>query len=472
MKRVIVVGGAGFLGSHVVEALLEKGCEVMSYDCLMPQVHPNSPNWPEYQKVLATEGGPLTLHFGDVRDMRALRYALDTFQPDTVVHLAALVGVAQGNHRIAEYVSANVTGTAILLQAVADYNLATKETMEHGRALMEATVTPEEGQTQEEANAKYLERIQPELDKLLRAPNTPIEQVLVAGSMSAYGEGAYLLSGDAGGQDFGIVRPPSDWIPGALTDPDGVVCYDAPDMEPTATPETVRLNPVSVYAWTKEQQEVLALLIGKLRGIPVKVARFFNCFGPNQSLTNPYTGIAAIFSARVLAGLDPIIFEDGMQRRDFTHASDVASAVLCILDKGDPGEVYNVGTGIPHTVLDVANAICEGTACVPEITGIVRTGDIRHCYADAWKLRDLGWEPKVRFEDGMAALKAWVATQKPELTLESLDKANMELERHGLLRGIDEPEPVEEQSSPDDILAGCDGLKVKVSVASLTSKES
>lgn len=438
MNRVIVTGGAGFIGSHVVDALLRQGCTVMSYDCLLPQVHPTSPNWPDYQP--AQDG--LSLHFGDVRDPRAMTYALTEFRPDTVIHLAAHVGVGQSQHDVARYTSGNVTGTANLLQCVLEYNLGIRERAVRVAEIVGRQVTPEAGQSQEEADALYLQRIEPMLADLRAQPRAPIEQVLVAGSMSSYGEGAYQLDApahDGAGSVMAdrYVRPPGGWTPqpGA---------WDPPHLSPMPTPEWMPLQPASVYAWTKAQQEELALLVWRTRGaaegLGIKVARFFNCYGPRQALSNPYTGACAIFSARVKAGLAPVIFEDGGQLRDFTHVADVAGAVLAIVERGAAGETYNVGTGTPTSILQVASAICtgetdaEGAPLVPRVTQVYRVGDVRHCYGDADKLRALGWAPQVALEDGLVELRQWVHEQPIELTLEVLERANADLERYGLVR--------------------------------------
>jgi len=260
MKRVLVTGGAGFIGSYVVEALLQRGCTVMSLDCLMPQVHPCSPNWPEYQQALLHDPEcleRLLLHFEDVRNPREFPKTLRSFRPDTVIHLAALVGVAQGNHEIAQYVSANVTGTANVLDCVVKYNQEIRENQEQVQRIKEGVEALEAG----EARDLYLGRLQPLLDTLAAKPQAPIERVLVAGSMSAYGEGAYALD-DA--EDLSLaadyVRLPSDWVPGQMLNPGGSLAWDAPGMHPIPTSEDVRLQPASVYAWTKEQQERLEVL--------------------------------------------------------------------------------------------------------------------------------------------------------------------------------------------------------------------
>lgn len=445
MKKVLVTGGAGFIGSHVVDALLAMGCVVMSYDCLMPQVHPDSPSWPAYQPP--RDG--LFLHFGDVRDPRAMMFALQDFRPDTVVHLAAMVGVGQSQHDAARYTSANVTGTANLLHLLLEYNSGVRLRREQAAQLLAVVAVPADGQSQEDAQALYLERIAPTVAKLREQPDAPVEQVFVAGSMSSYGEGPYYASDmisaialGALGVSYGMadddvhsVDP--TWEPSPAA-------WNPPGMTPAPAPEWWPMRPASVYAWTKQQQEVLALLLWQTRGaregLAVKVGRFFNAYGPNQSLTNPYTGVAAIFSARVKAGLQPVIFEDGGQLRDFTHVSDVASAVLAILERGVPGTSYNVGTGTPTSVLQVAQAICAGTDIQPEVTQVRRVGDVRHCYADASLLRALGWEPSIGVAEGLAGLREWVGQQPEELTLELLDRANADLVKYGLLQA---PEVVE-----------------------------
>ncbi len=439
MKRVLVTGGAGFIGSHVVDALLERGCEVMSLDCLLPQVHPRSPNWPEYQPP--RDG--LALHFADVRHPREFPLALAEFKPDTVVHLAAMVGVGQSQHDIARYTSANVTGTANVVQCVLEYNRLAREAAAEVDALLAIRATPTGAQTQAEADAQYAERIAPAVEAARARALPPIQQLLVAGSMSSYGEGAYKVENadlvylhDVLGAGYYVedcddaVRVVASWrpAPGA---------WDPPGLRSVPIPEDMALQPASVYAWTKAQQEELALLAwrtrGQREGLDVKVARFFNCYGERQALSNPYTGVGAIFSARVKAGLPPVVYEDGGQLRDFVHVSDVAAAVLAILERGEAGEVYNVATGVPTSIMQVAEAVCEGTGLHPHVLPVYRVGDVRHCYGDATKLRALGWEPRVDLATGMAALREWVAGQAPELTDELLDRARADLERHGLL---------------------------------------
>ncbi len=352
MQRVLVTGGAGFIGSHVVALLLERGCQVMSFDCLMPQVHPQSPVWPDYQPD--QEG--LDKYFGDVRGgEHVVMHALREFKPDTVIHLAALVGVGQSNYEPAMYTSCNVTGTMNLLQWIMRYNRA----------------------------------------------GGGVSRVFIAGSMSSYGEGAFALQD---GSAF-----------------------------PVATPERLPFEPSSVYAWTKAEQERGAVLLADLNpeALQVVTGRFFNVYGPNQALTNPYTGVGAIFSARIMAGLAPLIFGDGTQSRDFVHVSDVARAVLTITEKGDAGEAYNVGTGKATSILALAKLLCDkiDPTIQPELAGCYRKGDIQHCWADNSKLRALGWEPQIALEDGIDDLVAWVKSQ-PVATQELLDRSIVELVQH------------------------------------------
>lgn len=490
MQRVLVTGGAGFIGSHLIDALLARGCEVMAFDNLTKQVHPLSPGWPKY--TVKDEDGDdrpwleqRGLHpwFGDVRDQQAVLTALLKFQPDTVVHLAALVGVGQSNEKIANYVSANVTGTAVLLNCIVDYNALVDDRAASLALLAEdVEVVPqvkpnefeeiprilgagdviaigdevqicEDGvwsdwltvdagdhvigiqvgadaepfrarrpsdmlkvpvmETQAEAEARYLAwRIETE-GQVNQLPAAKVEQVFVAGSMSSYGEGAYLVDGE-------LVRSPgrsgSEGLPVGLREEDA-------------------LMPASVYASTKAEQERLALIVGETRGLDVRVGRFFNVYGERQAMSNPYTGVGAIFAARARAGLAPRVYEDGEQSRDFIHVSDLVSGILAILDRGAASEVYNIGTGLPVEIGWLAAEIARHfEAPAPEVTGQKRVGDIRHAYANASKLRALGWEPLVAPDRGVELLVEWAKGQDQEAR-DTLDAAHNDLLNAGLLGG-------------------------------------
>lgn len=355
-KSVLVTGGAGFVGSHLVDRLLREGDRVRVFDNLDPQVH-----GPERKKP-AWLSPEAELLVGDMRDPGAVRQALQGV--DVVYHLAAAVGVGQSMYQIADYTATNTLGTAHLLQALVDSRQ--------------------------------------ELDRLV-----------VASSMSIYGEGRYVRpDGAAPAADR---RSPDqlqrhDW---ELRDPDGVA------LRPLPTDEGKPLDPTSIYALNKADQERMVLQVGAAYGIPSVALRFFNIFGPRQALSNPYTGVVAIFSARLLNGNPPLIFEDGEQSRDFVSVHDIVNAlVLAAEEESAVGGSFNIGSGRAVSVREVAATLARVLAVdvEPEITGRYRIGDIRHCFADISRAREaLGYEPKVSLEDGMAELVGWLQDQeRPE----------------------------------------------------------
>jgi dTDP-L-rhamnose 4-epimerase len=366
--RVLITGGAGFIGSHVADALLARGYRVRALDTLTPQVHPGSTR-PDY---LAQD---VELVVGDVRDPHAVRRAL--IDVDRVIHLAARVGVGQSMYEIGEYVSVNSLGTATLLQAVLD---------------------------------------------------RPVEQILVASSMSVYGEGMYV---DGDGRPA-VARERTraklaarEWEP--LGD-------DGQALTPVATPETKPPSLASIYALNKFEQERSTLLFGRAYEIPTVALRFFNVYGPHQALSNPYTGVLAIFASRVINDKPPMIFEDGQQRRDFVSVKDVAMACALALEHTEiASEVINVGSGTSVTVCDIARRLADilGKQHIePEVTGEYRMGDIRHCFADVGKAaRMLGFEPAVSLEDGMRELAEWLEGQVAD---DRVDQARDELRSRGL----------------------------------------
>lgn len=371
-NRILVTGGAGFIGSHLVDALIERGYNVRVYDNLVPQVHGANPQ-PRYVSKEAE-----FIH-GDLRDQDRLRRALKDVR--VVFHQAAEVGVGQSMYEIVRYVDGNTGGTAVLLELL--------------------------------ANERH-----------------SVEKLIVASSMSIYGEGAYRCDQD--GEVYPQLRSDAqlqkrNWE---------MQCpHCGRVVTPLPTNEAKPLFPTSIYAISKMDQELMCLAIGRAYGIPTVALRYFNAYGPRQALSNPYTGVAAIFSSRLLNRRPPIVFEDGRQSRDFIHVSDIVQANLLALEKDDVEfEVFNVGTGRPLTVLDVAMTLARGLGVevAPEIVGQFRAGDIRHCYADISKIRSrLGFEPRVRFEDGMADLVAWVREQEGA---DLVEQARRELERRGLTR--------------------------------------
>jgi dTDP-L-rhamnose 4-epimerase len=370
--KVLVTGGAGFIGSHLVDALLAQGYAVRVLDVLDPQVHGSQQQRPAYLHSAAE------LQVGDVRDHAAVRRALDGVE--VVFHEAAAVGVGQSMYEIERYVSVNTLGAAVLLEE-------------------------------------------------LVAQRTQLRRVVVASSMSIYGEGAYR---DADGAlAFPRLRSNEQlearrW---EFADAQGRPLVPAP------TPESKPLVPTSVYAVTKRDHEELFLAIGEAYDIPTVALRYFNVYGTRQALSNPYTGVIAIFSSRLLNGRAPALFEDGRQSRDFTHVSDIVAANLLAMERDAAvGGVYNVGTGRSTSVLEVAETLAReiGVTEAAEVVGRFRAGDIRHCYADVTAAaRDLGFEAKTSLEVGMRELLAWLRTQSAE---DRVDQARKELESRGLTR--------------------------------------
>ncbi|ABY28676.1 SDR family NAD(P)-dependent oxidoreductase [Methylorubrum extorquens] len=367
-KLALITGGAGFIGRHLASALLARGYRVRVLDSLIEQVHGGT-------------GQPLSLDpavefvEGDVRDAEAVARAIAG--ATHVVHLAAEVGVGQSMYAVERYVSVNDCGTATLFQA-----------------LIEA----------------------------------PVQRVVVASSMSIYGEGLYRTEADATVED--AVRPPrrsgEPWDP-----PD----QQGRPMRPVPTPESKRPALASVYALTKYMQERLTLTLAPAYGMEGVALRLWNVYGPGQALSNPYTGVLAIFAARLLHGQPPVIFEDGEQRRDFVHVEDVAQAfVLALEHPAAAGQVYNVGSGEDRTVNEVARLLARAMGreeIAPQVTGQARAGDLRHCIADIGKItRELGYAPKRDFAEGLAELAAWVAEQQ---AVDRVAEARRELEARGLV---------------------------------------
>jgi len=312
---------------------------------------------------------------GDVTDRDVLCRALQGV--DAVYHFAAAVGVGQSMYEVAHYTRVNNLGTAVLLEALI---------------------------------AK------------------PVERLVIASSMSLYGEGLYRNAGGevrvAGERSLDRLKR-GDW---ELHDEDGSV------LQPVPTPEGKPPALASVYALSKFDQERMCLMIGRAYRIPVVALRFFNAYGPRQALSNPYTGVLAIFAARLLNDNPPKIFEDGLQQRDFVSVYDVARACRLALQTPEAaGEVFNVGSGQACTVCDVAARLARvlGKEQIePEIVGKYRVGDIRHCFADIGKARRvLGYEPQVTLDEGMAELAAWLESQA---AVDRVAQASAELTARGL----------------------------------------
>lgn len=371
-EQVLVTGGAGFIGTHVARDLLEHGYRVRVLDRLVDQVHGDGDGWPAHLPPAAER------YRGSVADRRRLREALDG--TDAVIHLAARVGVGQSMYEVADYTRTNNVGTAILME----------ELVEAG-----------------------------------------VGRLVVASSMSVYGEGAYV-DGDGrrveASPRSGEQLERREW---EVAGPSG----DA--LEPRPTPEDEPPDLASVYALSKFDQERLCLMLGEAYDVPAVALRLFNVYGRHQALSNPYTGVLAIFGSRLLNGEPPLVYEDGLQRRDFVHVSDVARAFRLALEADEPpaGErVVNIGSGTSRTVRSVAERMAEAAGVPhlePEITGRYRRGDIRHCFADVSRAnRVLGYEPRVGFREGVAELAEWLVEQEAE---DGVEEANRELAERGLV---------------------------------------
>lgn len=368
--KTLVTGGAGFIGSHLVRTLVERGDQVVVLDSLEEQVH---------QGVVPQMPAGVELIVGNVGDVELADRALAGV--DRVVHLAAAVGVGQSMYEIARYTELNTMATA-----------------------------------------RFLERV------VAQRP-MPVRMV-VASSMSIYGEGEYVCP------EHARVAPPPRPEEQLLARQWELACqHCGQQLSPIGTSESKPLIPTSIYAINKRDHEEMSLVTGAAYGIPTVALRFFNVYGPGQALSNPYTGVAAIFASRLMNRRPPVVFEDGRQSRDFTHVSDiVAGIVLALESDAAVGRAVNLGTGRATTVSEVAQVISAGMGLdiEPEYRQQYRAGDIRHCFADPTEAeRVLGFKAKVSFEDGMAELISWLEAQRAD---DQVDAATEELLARGLAR--------------------------------------
>lgn len=368
-ERIVVTGGAGFIGREVCRELRGRGHAVRVLDSLIEQVHGDAGR-------PADLPSDVELVRGDVRNgdvvARALRDA------DSVVHLAAEVGVGQSMYALERYTSVNEVGTAVLFE-------------------------------------KLIER--------------PVRRVVTASSMSIYGEGLYL---DTDGRPVEDAERPARMSAGGGWDP---LDAEGRPLTPVPTPEWKRPSLASIYALGKYVQERQTLIMTRAYGMDGVCLRLFNVYGPGQALSNPYTGVLAIFAARLLNGQRPTVFEDGEQRRDFVHVSDVARAFADAVERpGIDGEVLNVGSGRDRSVLEVARELARAMGrdeIEPEIVGKSRVGDIRHCFCDgASAAEKIGFAARKDFQEGLSELAEWLVEQTAQ---DRVEQARAELEARGLV---------------------------------------
>ena len=367
-ETVLVTGGAGFIGRAVCSELLSRGNSVRVLDSLIEQVHSDS----EQPEGLSEE---VELIRGDIRNKDVVARALKGV--DSVIHLAAEVGVGQSMYAVERYTSVNEVGSAVLFEQLIE---------------------------------------------------KPVRRIVTASSMSIYGEGLYE---DADGN---LVQDAERAIRGSGGSWDPTDARGRP-LRPVATPEWKRPSLASIYALGKYVQERQTLIMSQAYGMEGVCLRLFNVYGPGQALSNPYTGVLAIFSSRLLNGQPPVIFEDGEQRRDFVYVGDVARAFAEALTSPQAvGQVFNIGSGDDRSVSDVARELARAMGregIEPEIAGKSRIGDIRHCFCDGSKAAEqLGFAAAKDFQEGLAELSEWVASQTAD---DRVDEARAELEARGLV---------------------------------------
>ncbi|GAC1393628.1 MAG: SDR family NAD(P)-dependent oxidoreductase [Polyangiales bacterium] len=371
-EAVLVTGGAGFIGSHLVDALLRRGDRVRVLDDLLPQAHPTGA--PRH----LSKGAELLV--GDLRDPTACARALEGI--DVVHHLGGMVGNGQSMIEVRRYMDVNGTGTATLLEEI-------------GRR------------------------------------RDRVRRLVVASSMVVYGDGAYVCAEH--GRLREALRP-KERLESRRWEPICPTCCR--EVTAAATREDDPLRPTSTYGVSKLAQEELSLALGRAYAVPTIALRYLNVYGSRQALSNPYTGVAAIMTSRLRNGRPPTVFEDGGQLRDFVHVLDIVRANLAAADAGAEafGLPINVATGRSVRILDVARMLAAalGVPLDPLLTGEFREGDIRHCFADTTRARKvLGFETAVRFEDGIGELVAWASGETPE---DRTEAANAELRARALIR--------------------------------------
>lgn len=375
MRKILITGGAGFIGSHLSKKLVSKGYEVTVLDNLSPQVHGDPNSSPLYLSIK----DKVRFIRGDVRCRDDWEKALKG--QDAVIHLAAETGVGQSMYEIDKYVDVNIGGTSKLLQ-------------------------------------------------LLINSNCDVQKLIVASSRAVYGEGKYLCD------TCGVVSPPPrkhDQLAKGIWELQCPNCGQ--EIHPLPTDEGFTPNPASVYAVSKQSQEQLSLVVGEAKGIPVTILRYQNVYGPRQALNNPYTGVLSAFATQIKNGNPVPVYEDGSESRDFVYVSDVVEAtVLAMENSQSNGEIINVGSGERTTIREGAEALVNNLdPSIPiKVTGEYRVGDIRHSFASLAKAkRLLGYSPKIPFASGIREFARWVESQS--IARDRSDEAKSELLQWNLL---------------------------------------
>jgi dTDP-L-rhamnose 4-epimerase len=370
--RILVTGGAGFIGSHLVDKLVEQGHKVKIYDNLDPQVHGKAQKKPKYLNKEAE------FIKADIRNESALKKAIKNI--DIIFHQAAKVGVGQSMYQVKEYVDVSINGTAQLL------------------------------------------------DILVNTKNK-VKKLIVAASMSSYGEGSYVCP--QCGPMFPEVRSQENLNAGKW-EHFCEKCHS--QLKPIPTPEDKKLCSTSIYAITKKVQEEMVMNISKAYKLPAVSLRYFNAFGPRQSLSNPYTGVAAIFISRIKNNNPPIIYEDGNQTRDFVSVYDIVQANILAMTKPEADyEIFNAGTGSPTSINDIARVLLKlfNKNITPNVTNKFRQGDTRHCFGNTKKIENkLGYKPRISLEDGFRELVEWSDKEK---AVDKFEKATRELAKRKLI---------------------------------------
>jgi dTDP-L-rhamnose 4-epimerase len=377
--KILITGGAGFIGSNLALALIKKGHSIVVLDNLSTQIH--GANAAETSTLYNSIKNSVTFIKGDVTNKQDWQKAL--VGVDVVVHYAAETGTGQSMYEIERYTNVNVGGTGIMLDVLAN-------------------------------------------DKSLQ-----VKKVVVASSRSIYGEGKYFS------EELGIVYP-SHRDNDTMQSGDFEVHYpnEKTALQLMPTDEESKIHPSSVYGITKQNQEQMVLCVCKAIGIKAIAFRYQNVYGPGQSLTNPYTGILSIFSSLILNNKPINIFEDGKESRDFVFIDDVVEAtILGIENDIIENDVFNVGAGVATDVITVAKTLLEkyGKNVPLTITGNYRLGDIRHNYADGTKIKTaLGFTPTVSFEEGITKFAQWVTTQT--IAESKFDDSIDEMKKKGLFK--------------------------------------